>query len=86
MQSGLSQKITKRGVCPMACPAFWRLLALPESRGAPKVTCSINALGRTLPLRSKLTVQAGFVHPSRLLAAGPTGRQLQALLDHADWD
>jgi hypothetical protein len=35
-------------------------------------------------LRSKLTVQASFVHPSRLLAAGPTERQLQALLDHAD--
>ena len=37
-----------------------------------------------LPLRSKLTVQAGFVHPSRFLAAGPTERQFQALFNHAE--
>ena len=37
-----------------------------------------------LALRSKLTVQAGFVHPSRFLAAGPNERQVQAFLDHAE--
>ena len=32
----------------------------------------------------QLTVQASFVHPSRFLAAGPTERQFQAILDHAE--
>ena len=57
---------------------------LGQDRVAPAPLAAPGLLLAALPLRSKLTVQTGFVHPSRLLAAGPTERQFQAFLDHAE--
>lgn len=51
---------------------------LGQDRVAPAPLAAPGLLLAALPLRSKLTVQTGFVHPSRLLAAGPTERQFQA--------